>query len=353
MKHIFTVHSHITYLSALAVIKYKQFPNEDIIIITNKYNPALKKYQSYPSYDQLENSVWKKLKHLNYPAAYDKYIFDLTKGEEFTAYIDLMSAPNRILITNKNCIGFHFLEEGIVNYGNYDSLRLFTIDNDFFPWRMSYRKHWKLIINGLIRIIRGRSVKILSLPIHPTAYTFFGGVNFYCFSDQAYPNVPSYKKQIIPFHTIKTEMLQLNGGLDISSNALWLGDMINKVYNVSLKDYSNALSLFLKKWSSIEHCKKKVFIKYKKGQSEEEKEITTNKFLSLGFEIEILPDETIIEALLIASKNVSVLGNGTSLLLYGHVLGHNSYSMFRNLPNKYDIPLAKDYPNFWKMVKEL
>lgn len=352
MKYIFTIHSHITFLSALAVIKYEKFSKERVILISSNYNVPLKDYKIVPSYDETEKSFLTKLKNLNYPAAYDRYIEKMTDGEDYFAFIDLMSSGNRILITNPKCKGFHFIEEGIVNYGNYDSFRMLTIDIDQFPWRMNYGKHWKLILDGIFRLLRGRSLKLLALPIHPNIYANFQGVKFYCFSEKAFLNVHPENKVVTPFSIIREEMKTMVKGLDISGYCLWLGDGMNRVYGIELEEFILALKTFLENWRKQENniLNRKMSIKFRPDQSEEEKKATIEIFESFGFETTILPYDTIIEALLISSENVNVMGNGTSLLIYANVLGHRSYSIFRNIPDKYNIPLAKDYSGFWDMV---
>lgn len=355
MKYLFTIHSHVTFLSALAVIKYEKLDKDEVIIISSNYRVPLEDYTVCPSYDETETSLFIKLKNLNYPAAFDRYIDQITGGEKYIAFIDLMSSGNRILVTNPQCEGFHFIEEGIVNYGNYDSFRLLTIDIDRFPWRINYKKDWKLLLNGIFRIIRGRSLKLLSLPIHPNIYANFQSVKFYCFSEKAFLKISPESKVITPFTIIREEMQSLINGLDISGSCLWLGDSMNRVYGIDLEEFKSALTTFLENWIKQDNniLQRKMYIKFRPDQPDEEKRETLRIFESFGFEITILSYDTIIEALLIASENVNVMGNGTSLLIYANILGHRSYSMFRNIPDKYNIPLAKDYSGVWEMVEAI
>ena len=352
MKHIFTVHSHITFLSALAAIKHNRLNKEDVLILSNKYKVPVKGYRVQPSYDEVESSIFEKLKNFNYPKAYDNYIKKLTKGEHYIAYIDLMSSGNKVLVTNPKCSAFHFIEEGIVNYGEYDSLKLLTIDNNQFPWRIVYARDWKLILNAVVRIIRGRSLKMFSLPIHPNIYGYFKGVSYYCFSEKAFLNIPKASKVITPFHLIREEMLTLNDGLEISNSCLWLGDTMTKAYGIEPEVFEEALSTFLDNWLQTHPANdKKVFLKFRKGQFEEEIKLTIKTFQSFGFTTEVLPYDTVVEALLIASENVTAMGNGTSLLIYASLMGHKACSLFRRIPDRYEIPIAKDYIGLWDLVE--
>lgn len=354
MKYIFTFHSNITFISALTVYKYLRLNSENTLFLSNGYKVPLKNFKYYDYYDLTEKNWLIKIKNFNYPKAFDKYIKKLTDGDEYIAYIDLMSAGNRVLITNERCKGFNFLEEGIVNYYNYNNLRLYTIDIDSFPWRINYIKDWKFIFNSIIRIIRGRSLRLLNLPVHPGAYCNFIDVKFYCFSKKANLNISEDQKIVIPFNYISAELKELTKGIDISNSLLWLGDTICKFYKIPLDIIESALR---KSLANLQRNKKdfpsKIFIKFKGGQSLAERDISIKVFSEYGLKSEILPDDLVMEAVLLHSKNLIVLGNGTSLLLYANIFGHKTYSIFKNIPDNFNIPLESSFPNFWDFVEEL
>lgn len=58
MKYIFTVHSHIAFLSALSVIGYYKFNKKDVLIIASNYAVPLNDFYVYDSYDMLEKNLF-------------------------------------------------------------------------------------------------------------------------------------------------------------------------------------------------------------------------------------------------------------------------------------------------------
>ena len=107
MKHVFSVHSPITFLAAYATIKYLQLNKEDVIILSSTYKVLINDYKVIPSFSEAKNkNIFQKLRYFNVPKSSDKYLSNYIKGQDFTAYVDLMSYAQRILITHKKCKEF-------------------------------------------------------------------------------------------------------------------------------------------------------------------------------------------------------------------------------------------------------
>lgn len=354
MKYIFTIHSHITFLSALSVVEYEKLEKKQVTFICSSYKPQLKKNSEIniiKSFDELESSynILKRISNFNYGVGVDKYIKKIISEDEFIAYIDLMSVFNRFLVTNRQCKQFHFIEEGIVNYGDFDSFRIFTIDIDRFSWRISFKKNLKEILLSLYRILRGRSIKILNLPIHPNSYAFFKGVNYYGFSEFTYPNIPKNKKKITPFSLIKKE-LQIDIEQEVNFNEvnIWIGDTICSLYKVSMEHYKNALDkLFLKTSTKNNN---KIFIKYRGTESMEERKILESTLEENNFNVDFLSKDVIVESLFMNYKNLTIYGNGSSLLIYAKIMEHKVHSIFPYIPDIYNIPLATDFKSIEKLL---
>jgi hypothetical protein len=74
------------------------------------------------------------------------------------------------------------------------------------------------------------------------------------------------------------------------------------------------------------------------------------KFLSdKGYEVRILDNNEILEVLLLKSKSCILIGNISSLLFYGSLFGHKSYSMFNVINNK-PKTLFDDLNFYWESV---
>lgn len=296
------------------------------------------------------------MKNINYPKSFDKYTDMITENNSFFAFIDLMSAGNRILVTHPGCTEFNFIEEGIVNYRTHDNFRLFTIDIDKFPYRINYLNNFKLLINSIFRILRGRSLRLLSLPIAPSAYANFKDVKYHCFSEKAFLNVSKDKKVIIPFDIIKDDLKVLPNNVDLSGKILWIGDSLVKFYGITLNDYQAALIGFLENINhkfNKELKNKVVYFKFKNGQTKEEIDLTLNIFGNFGYKTEILDNNLIMESILFCSKNITVLGNASSLLIYASLLGHDAYTLFTRISQNYAIPMLTEYPDFFNIAKPI
>ena len=50
------------------------------------------------------------------------------------------------------------------------------------------------------------------------------------------------------------------------------------------------------------------------------------------------------------AKNLHVLGIASSLLIYAHLMGHTTYSMFKFIPNIYGVSLMNGYQTISKKV---
>lgn len=357
MKFVFTIHSHVTFLAALATIELEKLEQSNVVIIANNYKiPFISnnKIVVVDSYDQeiSKNSFFEKIRNFNYGKGSDKYINRITKGCDYIAFIDLMSSFNRFLVTNPNCKQFNFIEEGIVNYGNYDSFRLLTIDLDKFSWRLNYKNHLNEIIKSIVRILRGRSLKILNLPIQPNVYAFFKNVNFYGFSELAFPNIPSQKKKNISFDSISVPrnlLKELKRDIDLENSFILIGDSMCTHYNISMEHFKMALDKMLSKIKPIEA--KKIFVKLKGSESKEEVSVIMSSLKKFNFEINFLEQDIIMELVFLSHNNLTVLGNGSSLLVYSKLMNHHTYSLFYDLPDVYNIPLANDYDSVKNLLK--
>lgn len=354
MKYIFTIHSHITFLSALAVIEYEALVKENVILICTNYLAPLhskSKIKTVKSFDELERSynLFERISNFNYGKGCDRFIDKLTENDNYIAYIDIMSVFNRFLVTHGNCEQFNFIEEGSVNYGDHDNFRMLTIDLDKFSWRISFKNNFKEILFSLYRIIRGRSLRILNLPIQPNSYAFFKGVNFYGFSKYSFPNIPKYKKRITPFNLVPNDIIQKNKtDFNYDNSFFWIGDASCSFFDISMQHFENALIQLFKQIKTSNSDK--IYIKYRGKQSAKEREITEAICKKNKFSVIVMKEDVILEDIFLNSKNLMVLGNNSSLLIYAKIMGHKVHSIFPFIPNIYNIPFATNFKAVHKLL---
>lgn len=124
MKHIFLIHSSITYYVSLSVIQHDKIPLYDVIFLLDR------NYRNIYSKIQVQTVNISKWERFPYPLtissivnskyyirSIDKKINEICSKDIYTLYIPTASTLfNQVLITNSLCVGYHFIEEGIANY---------------------------------------------------------------------------------------------------------------------------------------------------------------------------------------------------------------------------------------------
>lgn len=121
MKHIFFVHSHITYLVSLSVIKHESIDKSNCIFLMDrgykKNNSDIVCYdfpfQTYPEYFILHFFFWKGLKKL---ANLDNFISKICREKFIIYFPETEYGFFGLIISNKNCEGFNIIEEGLAAY---------------------------------------------------------------------------------------------------------------------------------------------------------------------------------------------------------------------------------------------
>src|SRR5436309_2433551 len=119
MKHVFLVHSPITYLVSVSIISELKLPNEDSIIIFHEFD-RIEQADLYISVSLNEfytKTLSKKLisyvRHFNLVRRMDTLLDAVLKGEKFVAYVPVLTRIGKSLITNAKCCAFNFIEEGL------------------------------------------------------------------------------------------------------------------------------------------------------------------------------------------------------------------------------------------------
>ncbi len=354
MKHIFTIHSHITFLAALGTIAKEEINASKVILIcTQGYKPSLNEKFKGDVILSLDDTwatlnLWQKLKWFNYSNFANSYIKEHTKNDDFIAYIDIMSVFNRYLVMYPNCKQFHVIEEGIVNYSDYDDFELFTADLRDFKWQWTGLHSYKEMLNSTIRLFRGRSLRILALPIHPNVYLSFKGVNAYCFSDYAFKNVKKDKKVLLDWNSTFPYVKEESYDFEPKS-WFWIGDALSSFYGISMEHFRDGI-LHLMEEVNPNKEKRKLYLKFRGPESDEERKITIDVLTKYNFTIEFIDSATIMELVFLKGKEYSVCGISSSLLIYANLMGHATYSMLKNIPDEYNVSVYSSYSTIAKKV---
>ena len=75
MKHVFSVHSPITFLVAYGTIKHLKLNEDDVIILSSSYMVPIDDYKVIPSFYEARNkTIWQRIRYFNVPKAFDNYL---------------------------------------------------------------------------------------------------------------------------------------------------------------------------------------------------------------------------------------------------------------------------------------
>jgi hypothetical protein len=325
MKHIFTIHSHVTFLVAYSTIEHLGLNREDVILLSSKYKVLIDGFNVKPSYQTKHQKLWDKLFTFNAPLSHDKYINQLTGGSDFVAYVDLMSYYQKVLVTHPKCREFHFIEEGNGAYQEVDDL----VDITWPERQMHYRikSYFSFdFYRSLIRVIRGYNLRLLSIPYNYMAFVNLANLKFYCFSGNSYFNAPIEKKVILrPKPNDEIQKMAL--GVALENEIIWIDGSNGRYTGLPESYYHQAIDKAIGILKSRGIYKKRIFIKLRPGENLEKNYLFKAISMS-GAEVEVLPDYTVLEALFVTSKDCMVIGNLSAALEYAHCFGHKTYSIY-------------------------
>ena len=349
MKHIFTVHSSLTFLVAYATIKHLNLDKEDVLFISSKYTVLLDDYKVIPSFTEARNSTLvQKLRYFNVPKSFDNYLASHIQGEVFTVYVDLMSYFQKILVTHKQCQVFHFIEEGNSAYQANDDLEDITWHERQHSWRSSGILDFK----SIVRIFRGYNLRLLSLPYIYTAYGYMEDTKFFSFSNNAFYNINPDKRVLVKPPVGDVNIKKLAGGHFLNEATIWLDGSNGRYTGLEESFYYDAINKAIPLLKEKGVIKDKVYVKLRPGI----KDISTNKLVAIlrenNITIDVMPNDLILEAFFMQSNNCNVIGVLTAALEYAHVFGHKAYSIY-GLFEKQPPTFFDRMTGFWKNIENL
>lgn len=121
MKHVFLIHSHICYFMAISIIDKNNISKLDVLFLTSRnYKPLYSDIKTI-NIDNITNNtsklnIYKIINIDKQIKKIDKILKDC-KCNSFYAYVPHMSILiSQILVSNKNCVNFAYIEEGLAYY---------------------------------------------------------------------------------------------------------------------------------------------------------------------------------------------------------------------------------------------
>lgn len=336
MKHIFFIHSSITYYVSISVVKYCNLSIEDVIFLLDK---NYKNAYSNLGVTTVDITNWERFPYpisLSSILMADKYIrridYNINKvcfNENYILYIHTTSTLfNQVLITNPLCVGYHFIEEGIANYR----------ENLYYEPAVLRSKVVSLIC------------KFYNM-IHPRLSLNYPFLKYYekkKFNPQYYYLENCYHVQearsnvvLLPFYK-ESDF----GKFDLSDSLVFIMSPLIEFGLCSIGSLEKVLVGYFSRFKMFE----KIYVKYHPIQEDKVKQMFVsicNKY-SLNL-IEI--DKNIpMEQVLICSKNSNWVGFESSLLFYASIMNNaiHTYSLSNRLAE-----VDTKYSNWMKTLPDL
>ncbi|MFT4153294.1 polysialyltransferase family glycosyltransferase [Parafilimonas sp.] len=358
MKHLFLVHSPITYLTAVSVINKLNLDKNNAVIIFFEFEKIASKDNTYEAVSINEfypNHFFPKLyyyfRYFNIIGRIDRLIDTVTKKEKYTAYIPTVIWAGKALITNPKCVSFNFIEEGLAHYFIEETLKSLTQANSKDPWRSSILKNTKLIINQLYQILRGYNLRLQALPFSYSCYHGVNGVLCYGFSDNSFPMINKEKKIIVGFKKQSFPGVDQKLAFNLDNAVIWIGDggvtqhgFNEKIYLLGIE---NGCIPFLQQQQY-----KKFFIKFHRDEKPGVREAVKNLFSKNDIQFQVIPDSVIMEVLLFKADNATLIGVNSSLLYYAAIMNHSAFSIYNFLKPEYSKVFSdRDFTFYWNKVR--
>lgn len=308
-------------------------------------------FNVYEGLQEKETGWLSKLKQLNFPKAYDRYLNQIIGEDTFTAYVDLMDYYQKIIITHSKCAAFHFIEEGNSAYQAVDDLKDLTWNERQDDFRV------KDLLDGvslkaIIRALRGYNLRLLGIPYLYSAFTHFENIRFFSFSDNAFYNAPKEKKILVKPDEEDENMLKLAAGTKLQHEIVWVDGSNNRYTGLSEQYYHDAIEKAIHRLEEKKLLKDKIYVKLRPGLKDVMSNHLVKTITKRGYKAIPLSDSMVLESFFIVSQNCIVLGTLSAALEYAHVFGHKAYSIY-GLFEKQPPTFFDRMHGFWENVEKL
>lgn len=304
MKHIFYVHSYVTYLVTLGVIEHNKIQDEDVLLISARNAVTQKRFKEidfsskYPKLFGIpcygEGLFF--LKNLRFIKSFDGDINRFCHTDRFLCYLPTdKHFGQQLLMTHKNCVGISYIEEG-----------LFTYNNEF------KKRTWPF--HGLLGSLK-RYLNTGNRNINPLKRNNGSSVLFTLFD-------PYYYRTDLSIRCVMPSIpdIEYNGIILENTNIL----MMNAFKDASVQVQQQLLLLLEKFAEELFERKEKIYIKHHPYATEILKRQIELVFSKSGVCYDVLDASLNTELMLFNSRNLSIYGFFSAAMLYGAMMGHKS-----------------------------
>lgn len=350
MKHVFVVHSNITYLISLGIISKEQLNESDILIISDGFTcdgPIPVSTVKVEASRGVWNQSIRRYVKLFFKPWHELYqiIDGFVKDDTFTAYVPVLHLIKKLVIIHPKCAQFHFIEEGTASYMENATLTDYSIaaiENKYWI----YPKGLKGIKQRFHHIYREFGFKTNVIGTIPIYYLNHDNCNrkFYGFSEETHPALLTGRREVIDMKSIMNDFIFEKQIDEYCGENVWIGDPdVEKMYGEEafLDCLENILFPALRF--------KTLYVRYHYRENRMQRQRFESLLGKHGIEYSIIDDKQIMELVFIKSERCNCYGFMSSLLMYANMSGHQTYSIANGIPQmrKY---IDEVMPSFSKFV---
>ena len=313
MKHLFVIHSHTSFLTAMGTIEYLNLKEEDVGIAWSRNYHNILYNSNYKSEDinwTAEYPVLKKMFTHNLDIKkIDRQIGEMTNNEDYILYAPHPSASQfELLLTNPHCVGFNYIQEGALVLKGLFSHR---------KWSFSYR-----LRDRIIRFLYNNRLYSAQLSWEvPSFKVLMKEPECFAISEDIFDG-SNYKVNIVrwPSYEIPREYA-IN-----PSNPCFITESFIEKNVVESDIYLRLYKEMIDKMGADDN-----YVKFHPAQWDDTKKKIIELFDNAGKRVSVLPDNFPFEVYLSSYKNMTVCGFRSSLVVFAGQLGHTSYSLENEL----------------------
>jgi hypothetical protein len=345
MKHIFYLHSYITYIVALGTIKVEKIPKEDVLFIFGrKFKPVICPYQELTSpaeYDILlelsgQGEEFGFVKNYSKIKSFDKWLSSLALQNDFQVYLpNRMNYYMQLMASHPKCKGYHIIEEGLLLYSR-------QFEDIIKIRKIFYSKSPKQYLKKLAHFFR-----------HGNRSSSFRDFK-YDFECKVYGISPVLNSILHDQNTIIVpilpEYIPLDEKYHLNNVSLFFMDALVEQF---FADKDKVIEVYTYLLDNVLNKNEKLYIKFHPAQSDEMIEILLSELEKRNIDHEVIPPHISAEMILMKSKNLKVYGFFSSLLYYALIFDADVYSLSDRLKVKdklYEDFLRTNIPDIAKQA---
>ncbi|UKJ06995.1 alpha-2,8-polysialyltransferase family protein [Solitalea lacus] len=341
MKHVFCIHSNITFLVAQSIIKQEQIPESQCVLLLYRgFTPVdtnavflPEQMINIPTLNKVKKRVLSAVKNRKTIQSFLKLLNPYIQHSQFVVYTPHLDMDGiASIIDHRNCSGYFFVEEGFASYLNSSYLKPFIrkySSQVFSKW------YWKL----------------LTLTYSYKHSRFFEIHNNYlgCYavSDCAFQDFPKRNR-------INIESEEISRQVDLHNKPILVFDALLEFNLIDNMTFEHALKKMFMHVKGLGYSE--LYIKYHPEQygKKSKKRLIDNLIAKYANGIDLIEvdKEVVLEQVFMSQKPI-VYCMVSSLGLYASMMQCKVYSTYNKLmrkgPNRL-IPLPSNLISNWTML---